>query len=242
MLVSFFLTALVMGLAGGPHCLAMCAAPCGAITAVLGTVSVQVLSPTGNGRSVTSGGWWQRMGLFQAGRLLGYALAGSIAAFAMERMAWLTQQTEALHPLWTVSHVLVLAWGLLMLFQSRQPAWVEKAGRRLWAWVQPRVQGRGSVASFGVAWALMPCSLLYSALLVAALSGGPLQGATTMAAFALGSGLWLGIAPWIWGRLRERGNHWRAQWGTRISGALLCGVATWALWMDLVYKPSLWCR
>ncbi|MEG1769861.1 MAG: sulfite exporter TauE/SafE family protein, partial [Comamonas sp.] len=23
---------------------------------------------------------------------------------------------------------------------------------------------------------------------------------------------------------------------------MLFGVAAWALWMDLVYKPSLWCR
>ncbi|RDD91958.1 sulfite exporter TauE/SafE family protein, partial [Acidovorax sp. BoFeN1] len=23
---------------------------------------------------------------------------------------------------------------------------------------------------------------------------------------------------------------------------LLVGVAGWALWMDLIYKPSLWCR
>lgn len=242
MLMSFVLTALVMGLTGGPHCLAMCAAPCGAITAVPNVVPVQVFPDTENRMLVPSGAWWQRMGLFQAGRLVGYALAGSIAALAMERMAWLTQKTEILHPLWTILHVLVLAWGLLMLFQSRQPAWVEKAGRRLWACVQPRVQGRRSVASFGVVWALMPCSLLYSALLVAALSGGALQGAITMAAFALGSGLWLGIAPWVWGRLHDRGNRLRAQWGTRISGALLCGVATWALWMDLIYKPSLWCR
>lgn len=244
MLMSFVLTALVMGLGGGPHCLAMCAAPCGAITAVPSIAPVGLVPVDGISAPppALSGTWWQRMGLFQAGRVLGYALAGGVAALAMERMAWLTQQTEALHPLWTFLHVLVLAWGLLMLFQSRQPAWVENAGRRLWGWVQPRVQGRGSVAGFGVFWALMPCSLLYSALLVAALSGGPLQGAVTMAAFALGSGIWLWAAPWLWGRLREKGNRWRSEWGTRISGGLLCGVALWALWMDLIYKPSLWCR
>ena len=32
------------------------------------------------------------------------------------------------------------------------------------------------------------------------------------------------------------------EWGTRAAGAMLCAVASWALWMDLVYKPSLWCR
>ncbi|RKH83388.1 sulfite exporter TauE/SafE family protein, partial [Corallococcus praedator] len=33
MLATLAWTALVMGLVGGPHCLAMCAAPCGALTA-----------------------------------------------------------------------------------------------------------------------------------------------------------------------------------------------------------------
>jgi hypothetical protein len=84
--------------------------------------------------------------------------------------------------------------------------------------------------------------LLYSALLVAALSGGPLQGAWTMALFAVGSGLWLVGGPLAWRWVRQRLGSLRGDWGTRISGALLCGVAVWALWMDLVYKPSLWCR
>lgn len=243
---SFVVTALVMGLTGGPHCLAMCAAPCGVVTGTSATSPLRLATAPAQGTVTfpvtTPAAGWRRMGLFQGGRVLGYALAGGVAAFAMERMAWLTQQTEVLHPVWTFLHVLVLGWGLLMLAQSRQPAWVERAGRRVWGWVQPRVQGHGRVLGVGALWALMPCSLLYSALLVAALSGGPVQGAVTMAAFALGSGLWLAAAPWLWGRLRARGNHWRAQWGTRLSGALLCAVAGWALWMDLVYKPSLWCR
>ena len=94
----------------------------------------------------------------------------------------------------------------------------------------------------GLLWALMPCGLLYSALLVAALSGGALQGAVTMLLFGAGSGLWLVGGPWLWGRLRTRINAVRASWGTRLAGALLLGVAGWALWMDLIYKPSLWCR
>lgn len=129
-----------------------------------------------------------------------------------------------------------------MMVQSRQPAWVEQAGRSVWARVRPLVGAPGGVLAAGALWALMPCGLLYSALLVAALSGGALEGALTMALFAMGSGVWLVGAPWAWGRLRSRLNLVRAQWGTRAAGAMLCGVAAWALWMDLIYKPSLWCR
>ena len=109
----------------------------------------------------------------------------------MDSLAWLTQQTSALRPAWTLMHVAVMAWGLMMMVQSRQPAWVEQAGRSVWARVRPLVGAPGGVMAAGVLWALMPCGLLYSALLVAALSGGPLEGALTMALFAVGSGVWL---------------------------------------------------
>jgi sulfite exporter TauE/SafE len=221
MTAAFAWTALLMGLAGGPHCLAMCAAPCSA---------------------VAGGGRPGRQALFHGGRLLGYALAGGLAAFAMESLAWVTQQAWSLRPLWTFTHVAVLAWGLMMMAQARQPAWVENAGRAVWRRVRPLVAAPGGTLAAGCLWALMPCGLLYSALLVAALSGGPVPGALSMLCFALGSGLWLVGGPWLWGRLRSRVNGWRASWGTRLAGLLLFGIAAWALWMDLVYKPSLWCR
>ena len=63
-----------------------------------------------------------------------------------------------------------------------------------------------------------------------------------MAAFGVGSGLWLVAGPWLWRLGRQRLNGLRAEWGTRLAGLMLVGVAVWALWMDLIYKPSLWCR
>ena len=69
-----------------------------------------------------------------------------------------------------------------------------------------------------------------------------LEGALTMALFGLGSGVWLIGGPWIWIWLRSRLNATRAEWGTRVAGGMLFAVAAWALWMDLIYKPSLWCR
>ena len=108
--------------------------------------------------------------------------------------------------------------------------------------VQPWVNAPGGSLAAGFAWALMPCGLLYSAVLVAALSGGAWQGALSMAAFALGGAAWLIAGPWLWRLGQQHVNGLRAQWGTRIAGLMLIGVAAWALWMDLVYKPSLWCR
>ena len=246
MFTSIAWTAFVMGLVGGPHCLAMCAAPCSAV--------VGQIAPTPQASAVAAEPaeqplQWRpqrqntaRLLAYHAGRLIGYASAGAVAAMAMQSLAWMTQQTMALRPVWTLLHVAVLGWGLMMMVQARQPAWVERAGRAAWGRVRPLVAAPGGVFMAGFLWALMPCGLLYSALLVAALSGGPVQGALTMAVFAIGSGLWLVAGPWLWLQLRGRINAARASWGTRIAGFLLCAVAVGALWMDLVYRPSLWCR
>jgi len=237
MLFSLVWTALIMGLVGGPHCLVMCAVPCSAVS---GNRPVRGEQPV-----VLHGlqqRQWLRAACFHLGRIAGYALLGGVAAVAMESLSWLTSQTTALQQLWTLMHVAVMAWGLAMVVQARQPLWLERAGRAAWARVQPWVTAPGGSLAAGFAWALMPCGLLYSAVLVAALSGGAWQGALSMAAFAVGGTLWLVAGPWLWQLGQSRLNGLRAQWGTRIAGLMLIGVAAWALWMDLVYKPSLWCR
>lgn len=227
-----------MGLVGGPHCLAMCAAPCSVVTGQSGSTAPaeQPLLP------LPRGGLQRRLWAYHLGRLLGYASVGALAAMAMQSLAWLTLQAAALRPAWTMLHVLVLAWGVMMVAQARQPAWVESAGRAVWGRVRPVVAAPGGAFAAGFLWSLMPCGLLYSALLVASLSGGALQGAVTMALFAVGSGVWLLAGPWVWLRLRDRLNATYAGGGTRLAGVLLCGVAVWALWLGAVHGPELWCQ
>src|SRR5690242_3096709 len=103
------LTSLLMGLAGGPHCVAMCGAACGGVIRGVGAPPVR------------------GMANFQVGRLLGYTLAGAAAGLAVQSLAWLTSQTAALRPVWMLFHLGVLAWGLALLALARQPAWVDAA-------------------------------------------------------------------------------------------------------------------
>lgn len=215
--------ALLMGLAGGPHCAAMCGAACAGVVR------------TGDRRSTRS------LWLFQAGRLAGYSVAGAAAAQAVQSFAWLTQQTAALRPVWTLFHLAVLAWGLALLALARQPEWVSVAGRKVWARMSPWAGARGGVFTAGALWAFMPCGLLYSALLVASLSGGPLEGALSMTLFAIGSAVSLALAPLLFERLRRKGNQYKQDWGTRASGLLLVLAAVWALWMDVFHRIAVWC-
>lgn len=217
------LSALLMGLAGGPHCMAMCGAACAGLTRL-------------GGRSHSRSLW-----AFQAGRLVSYSLAGAGAAFAVQGLGWLTTNSATLRPVWTLFHLAVLAWGLMLVARARQPTWVSSAGRSIWSRVRPAAAARGGVFAAGALWAFMPCGLLYSALLVASLSGGPLDGALSMALFAAGSGLSLALAPHLLERLQQAGNRLKQDWGTRAAGALLVLAALWALWMDLAHRIAVWC-
>jgi len=232
-------TALFMGLTGGAHCLAMCAAPCAMLTGTGGAAAAQSQTvqwlPQ---RSVPA-----RLVAFHLGRLLGYALTGAAVALAMERLAWLGQYSPALRPLWSMLHVMILAWGLLMLLAARQPAWIESAGRLVWHKIQPLIAQPSGLFLTGMAWTLLPCGLLYTALLMAALSGSVSNGAVCMLLFGLGSGLWLLTGPWLWSQLRQQLNTLRhGQWGTRLAGAVLLIMGVWALWMDIVHgQAAPWC-
>ena len=94
----------------------------------------------------------------------------------------------------------------------------------------------------GCAWALLPCGLLYTALLTAALSGSVQRGALCMVLFGVGSGVWLVVGPVAWGRFRARVNGVAGTWGPRIAGLVLFTLGAGALWMDVVHgQPAPWC-
>ncbi len=214
-----------MGLVGGPHCVAMCGAAC----AGLG----QAAGPRKNQAILT----------FQAGRVLGYAALGALAAASMQGLGWLTVQSAALRPVWSLLHVGALVLGLLLLFQAQQPVWLERVGRGVWQRARAWGQRSGSAPlMLGMVWALLPCGLLYSALLVAALAGSVASGAMVMSLFALGTSVSMVAGPWLWLRLRGDaafGGHGRL--GVRVAGAALALSSAWALWMALARNAAPWC-
>lgn len=215
------LTALLMGLAGGPHCVAMCGAACGGVAAL-------------DTRSSRRG-----MALFQVGRLVGYSALGGLAAASVQGMGWMGTQVVALRPMWTLFHVAALVMGAVLLIHAQQPLWLQSAGKRLWTAARAHgPRGAGAPAALGAMWALMPCGLLYSALVVAALAGSVTGGVAVMALFALGSGLVLAAGPWAWQLLRGKG---RGDWGVRLAGLALMVISGVALWMGLVHDTAPWC-
>jgi len=219
---SLAVTALLMGLAGGPHCIAMCGAACAGIG-------------QSAGRHKAAAMW-----TFQLGRIIGYSALGALAAASVEGLGWLTVQSAALRPVWSLFHVAALTLGLVLLFKAKQPVWLESAGKRIWRGARSLAMGRGRGAPLviGVLWSLLPCGLLYSALLVAALAGNAMNGAVVMALFAAGTSVSMLLGPWLW--LRLSGNQ-SGDWGVRLAGLALAGMSAWALWMAYAQNQAPWC-
>ncbi len=223
---SLAFTALLMGLVGGPHCIAMCGAACAGIS--------QAAGPHRN-----SALW-----IFQVGRVIGYAALGALAAASLQGLGWLTVQSAALRPVWSLFHVAALILGLMLMLQARQPVWLENTARKVWARTRSFAanRGRGAPLVLGVLWALLPCGLLYSALLVAALAGDPAGGAMVMGLFAVGTSVTMVVGPWLFLRLNgSPGRLGSGQWGVRLAGAALAVSSGWALWMALAHDSAPWC-
>lgn len=218
MLWTLVVSGLLMGLAGSPHCTAMCGAAC---TALSGGTGAQALP--------------SRLA-FHLGRALSYSAGGAVVAAGVGSLATLSQAAPALRPLWTLLHVAALALGLWLLGTGRQPAWVEAIGSRR---LQPvaaggwqRMHGPAAAGAAGSLWVAWPCGLLQSALVVAALADGAGSGALVMAAFATGSSVGLVVGPALWARLfRGRGGAagQGASWAVRAAGAALGLASAWAL-------------
>ena len=232
--LALFFSALMLGAAGAPHCAAMCAP---ASTALL----------RGCGQRAAHTAPWA----FHLSRLLGYALAGAVAASSVGALARLGQWSPVLRPLWTLLHCAALGLGLWMLWQGRQPAWLENLGRggsrlapqRTDATGWQRMQGPVKASTAGLMWVAWPCGLLQSALVVAALANTAWGGAAVMAGFAATSAAGLALAPWALARLGAGGaGALQVQtWAVRLAGAALAAASVWALGHELIRRVVAYC-
>ncbi|HEX2011713.1 MAG TPA: sulfite exporter TauE/SafE family protein, partial [Roseateles sp.] len=97
-------SAALMGLAGSPHCVAMCGAVCAGLA--------------GGERRAAWG--------FHLARGASYAVGGALAAASAGWAAQLGQASALLRPLWVMLHMAAFALGLYLLWRGRQPAWLER--------------------------------------------------------------------------------------------------------------------
>ena len=172
--------AFVAGVAGSAHCAAMC----GGISGALGMRARHLgASPP---RAFA-----QALG-HQVGRTASYAAAGAVCGAFGGALQSLVDLAGLARIARVAAGLLLIALALQIAFRRRGFPGVERIGAHLWRRLAPaalaaRAPGVGGAVLLGALWGWMPCGLVYSMLAFAALAGGAMRGAATMAAFGLGT-------------------------------------------------------
>lgn len=210
------IAAFVVGLAGSAHCFGMCGGIAGALK--LHSKSLHGESKRG---AVDSLG-------HQIGRILTYSVLGATVGACGGFLQSLMNLTAIGNVLRAISGVLLLMIAARLLVGWNGLAPLERLGALIWKATQPftkRISPDGALSALiiGMAWGLLPCAMVYSALTLAALSGSAFNGATLMAAFGLGT------TPALLAGTALFSLNGRFGSARRISGALLVLFGLWMI-------------
>lgn len=212
-------TAFVLGLLGGVHCVGMCG----------GIVAALAFRPA---RPAARPAWRLQLG-YNAGRVASYTLAGAAAGLVGGLGTLLDRLLPLQVALYVLANVLLVLLGLYLAGYGNTVPRLEAAGGAVWRFAQshgltlrPANTPRGAIAT-GLAWGWIPCGLVYSALALALLSGGPAAGAAVMLAFGLGTLPNLLASGALAGKLRRavRDRRWRMAAGAVVVVMGLVGLA-----------------
>lgn len=175
------LTAFVVGLLGGVHCLGMCGGIVGALTFGL---------PENQRKGVR---FLPFLLAYNAGRILSYTLAGAMAGGLGVLLAGILPVQQAQNILIVIAAIFMLLMGLYIGGWWNGLTFLEKAGGTFWRRLEPLGRRMMPVKSplqafgLGLVWGWLPCGLVYSVLVWAVSAGSAMQGAMLMAAFGLGT-------------------------------------------------------
>ncbi|WP_027910382.1 sulfite exporter TauE/SafE family protein [Pseudomonas sp. URMO17WK12:I4] len=206
------LSALMLGLLGGGHCLGMCGGLMGALTLAIPAERRH-----------------QRLRLlvaYNAGRIFSYTTAGLLLGLA----GWALASGPLATVTRSIAGLLLIAMGLYLAGWWSGLTRIEALGRGLWRHLQPITRRCMPITSapralmLGGLWGWLPCGLVYSTLLWAASQGDALRSAALMFAFGLGT-LPVLLAT---GLAAERLVSLLRRRGVRVAGGLL--VILFGLW------------
>lgn len=207
---------LALGLLGGfGHCIGMC-------SPFVLFVSRRYSHQRGRQSAIASQLW------YTAGRIVTYgvlgALAGAIGGVVEFAGALLGVQRAAA----VVGGAGLVIWAVAGLSDLLPGL---SAGGSLFADIANRLKGGvpGHAFLVGLLLGLLPCGLLYSAVLAAVARGGALQGGIALACFGIGTTpalLGLSLADELLARRRAALN--------RLSQIFLLGMGVWFLWRGLL--------
>lgn len=175
------LSAFLVGLLGGVHCIGMCG---GIVTAL--TLGLPE-------ESRTKRGLVPFLLAYNAGRLSSYTLAGALMGGIGWMAVHLADVRQLQLGLQVVAALFMVALGLYLGGWWRGLLRMEALGAHLWRRVEPLtrrflpVRTLSQALLLGALWGWLPCGLVYSVLIWSISAGTPLYGAGLMLAFGLGT-------------------------------------------------------
>jgi sulfite exporter TauE/SafE len=171
--------ALLLGLFSSVHCLGMCGG-------IIGALSMGLPESIRNSSSLS----FIMVCGYNLGRIVSYACAGLLFG----SVTILLPETASGHlVLQIIAAVILIVLGLNIGGWLRRWSAIETIGLQAWRCIQPLgkrfipVNSVPRALMMGMVWGWLPCGLVYSVLLWAAVSGGPVSGALTMLCFGLGT-------------------------------------------------------
>ena len=171
------LAAFMVGLLGGGHCVGMCGGIVGAVT-----ISLPGSKP--------------RLGFvltYNLGRVLSYTIAGALAGAVGASSFFLAHILPVQNVLYALSSIMLILLGLYLAGIWAGVTQLERVGGLFWRKLQPYsrrfipVQNLRQSLMVGAIWGWLPCGLVYSVLIAAIATANPVQGATLMLCFGLGT-------------------------------------------------------
>lgn len=176
------LTAFLIGWLSLLHCYGMCGG-------IIGTLSMS-LAPKIRNRRLHLIGFLLSYNL---GRITSYTLAGYLSGLSGKFLADRLYSLILTHTLRITAGILTITIGVYVAGFLPRLAYLERIGDPLWQRLLPLAQHLIPIKTwkqawlFGIIWGFLPCGLVYSMLIVAALSGSAKEGALHMLAFGLGT-------------------------------------------------------
>jgi len=170
-----FVSALLIGLAGGVHCVGMCGGIVGAFAYAVPKNAAMLPYTLA----------------YNFGRVTSYIIAGSISGWAGYLFA--QQINQGIVILQFMSGVFLFLLGLYVAGWWLGLSKIEKVGSKFWQVIRPwskkllPFRSPFHALPYGMIWGWLPCGLVYSVLTWSLASGSALQGATIMAGFGLGT-------------------------------------------------------
>lgn len=168
-------SALLIGLAGGIHCIGMC----GGIAAAF-TLGIPANAPQ-----------WPYLVAYNIGRIASYTLAGALTGYLGTLFSRQISYGTALLSLF--SGIMLFFLALYITGWWHGLAKLEQLGGKLWQKISPLSKAllpfRSPISAlpYGIIWGWLPCGLVYSTLSWSMASGSAIDGAKVMFWFGVGT-------------------------------------------------------